>query len=76
MITSVRVITVVWLMVLGGACGGGSPGAAPSRVVQRAGTAMGSELRLTAYAVDDAAAQRAFDAVFGEFERLDALLSV
>jgi len=76
MITSVRVITVVWLMVLGGACGGGSPGAAPSRVVQRAGTAMGSELRLTAYTSDEAAAQRAFDAVFGEFERLDALLSV
>jgi FAD:protein FMN transferase len=75
MITSVRVIALVLPMALGGACGG-SPGAAASRVVQRAGTAMGSELRLTAYTDDEAAAQRAFDAVFSEFERLDALLSV
>jgi thiamine biosynthesis lipoprotein len=76
MITSVRVIALVLPMALAGACAGGSPGAAASRVVQRAGTAMGSELRLTAYMADEAAAQRAFDAVFSEFERLDALLSV
>lgn len=37
---------------------------------------MGSELRLTAWTADEAAAQSAFDAVFREFDRLDALMSV
>jgi thiamine biosynthesis lipoprotein len=37
---------------------------------------MGSELRLTAWTADEAAAQSAFDAVFEEFDRLDALMSV
>jgi thiamine biosynthesis lipoprotein len=37
---------------------------------------MGSELRLSAYTSDPKAADAAFDDVFGEFERLDALLSV
>jgi thiamine biosynthesis lipoprotein len=45
-------------------------------VVGRAGAAMGSELRLTAWTGDDPAAQAAFDAVFTEFDRLDALMSV
>ena len=45
------------------------------RVVGRAGVAMGSELRLTAWATDDAAARSAFDAVFAEFERLEAQMS-
>ena len=37
---------------------------------------MGSELRLTAWTADEVAALAAFDAVFAEFERLDALMSV
>ena len=37
---------------------------------------MGSELRLTAWTADEAAAQSSFDAVFKEFDRLDALMSV
>jgi len=37
---------------------------------------MGSELHLTAWTADDGAARRAFDAVFAEFERLEALMSV
>jgi thiamine biosynthesis lipoprotein len=37
---------------------------------------MGSELRLTAWTSDEAAAVAAFDAVFREFERLDKILSV
>jgi thiamine biosynthesis lipoprotein len=37
---------------------------------------MGSELRLTAWTADEAAATPAFDAVFTEFDRLDALMSV
>ena len=46
-----------------------------SRVVERVGVAMGSELRLTAWTDDEAAARAAFDAVFAEFERLEALMS-
>ena len=45
-------------------------------IVERAGTAMGSELRLTAWTADEAAASSAFDSVFAELERLDNLLSV
>ncbi len=63
------------LALLAGACGRAA-GTAPARLVERAGAAMGSELRLTAAAADETAAQAAFDAVFREFDRLDALLSV
>jgi len=45
-------------------------------LVERAGVAMGSELRLTVWTGDEAAAGTAFDAVFKEFDRLDALMSV
>jgi FAD:protein FMN transferase len=45
-------------------------------LVERVGPAMGSELRLTAWTADEVAAVAAFDAVFAEFERLDALMSV
>ena len=44
-------------------------------MVERAGIAMGSELRLTAWSADEAAARAAFDAVFAEFERLEAQMS-
>ena len=37
---------------------------------------MGSELHLTAWTADEAAAVAAFDAVFAEFDRLDGLMSV
>src|SRR5258705_4495578 len=46
------------------------------RLVERARPAMGSELRLTAWTTDEPAAVAAFDAVFAEFERLEALMSV
>jgi thiamine biosynthesis lipoprotein len=45
------------------------------RVVDRVGVAMGSELHLTAWSTDEAAARLAFEAVFAEFERLEALMS-
>jgi thiamine biosynthesis lipoprotein len=45
------------------------------RVVERVGVAMGSELRLTAWTADENAARATFDAVFAEFERLEALMS-
>jgi thiamine biosynthesis lipoprotein len=37
---------------------------------------MGSDLRLTAWTSDEAAARSTFDAVFAEFERLESLMSV
>jgi thiamine biosynthesis lipoprotein len=45
------------------------------RAVERVGVAMGSELRLTAWTADEQVARAAFDAVFAEFERLEALMS-
>jgi thiamine biosynthesis lipoprotein len=45
-------------------------------LVERAASAMGSELRLTAWTADDRRAAAAFDAVIAEFDRLDALMSV
>lgn len=47
----------------------------PVLVVERAGVAMGSELQLRAWTTDEAAARAAFEAVFAEFERLEALMS-
>ena len=67
------VIVTFATSMLGG-CGGHSRPAA--HVVERARQAMGSELRLTAWTADEAAALAAFDAVFAEFERLDALMSI
>jgi len=55
---------------------GGAVATAPGRLVERAGLAMGSELRITASIADQSGAQAAFDDVFREFDRLDALLSV
>ncbi len=49
--------------------------AARVRLVERVGAAMGSQLRLTASTADESAARAAFDAVFAEFERLEALMS-
>jgi thiamine biosynthesis lipoprotein len=43
--------------------------------VERVGMAMGSELKLTAWAPDEQAARAAFESVFVEFERLEALMS-
>ena len=58
------------------ACRKGAVPPAQPRLVERVGTAMGSELRLTAWTADEAAARSAFDAAFKEFDRLDALMSV
>ena len=58
------------------ACGRAAPVAAGARLVERARVSMGSELRLTAWTADEAAAALAFDAVFQEFDRLERLMSV
>ena len=74
-----RVIAIAVLGLLGAASaacrGGARDEAGRVRVVERAGVAMGSELHLTAWAADAAAARSAFDLVFAEFERLEALMS-
>jgi thiamine biosynthesis lipoprotein len=48
----------------------------PAHVVERAGVAMGSDLRLSAWTSREATVVTAFDAVFAEFDRLESLLSV
>jgi thiamine biosynthesis lipoprotein len=50
--------------------------AGDAHVVEQARVAMGSELRLTAWTVDDQRASAAFEAIFADFERLEALMSV
>ena len=45
-------------------------------IVARSGLAMGSSLTLMAWTADEDPANRAFDAVFAEFNRLDQLMSV
>ena len=62
-------IVALTLLIAGSSC------RARVHLVERAGVAMGSELRLTASAEDAAAARATFDAVFAEFERLEALMS-
>jgi len=53
----------------------GRPSGVPPHLAERARVSMGSELRLSAWTAD-ADADRAFDAVFAEFDRLEALMSV
>jgi FAD:protein FMN transferase len=69
LVTDVRRAAAILLVLSAAACRSGV------RVVERTGVAMGSELRLTTWSVDEAAARAAFDAVFAEFERLEALMS-
>jgi FAD:protein FMN transferase len=70
---AIAVLSVAVMLVI--ACRGRTSDAACVRVVERAGVAMGSELRLTAWTSDESAGRAAFDAVFAEFERLEALMS-
>ena len=51
-------------------------GPAATALVERSRVSMGSELHLTAWTADEAKAVAAFEAVFAEFDRLDALMSV
>jgi thiamine biosynthesis lipoprotein len=46
------------------------------QIVARSGLAMGSSLTVMAWTADQDTANRAFDAVFAEFDRLDHLMSV
>ena len=67
--SAIAIIALILLGAAATACWNRVP------VVERAGAAMGSELRLTATTADEAAARSAFDGVFAEFERLEALMS-
>ncbi|MFN7980558.1 MAG: fused MFS/spermidine synthase [Vicinamibacterales bacterium] len=53
-----------------------TPASHDAHIVARSGLAMGSSLTLMAWASDEDATNRAFDAVFAEFDRLDHLMSV
>ena len=68
MTAAVRTLAL-FVLAASAACRGGT------RIVERAGVAMGSELRLTARTDQDANARAAFGAVFAEFERLEAQMS-
>ena len=66
----IRSLLIVLCATGAGACAQGS-----GLITQAHGT-MGSEVRVTMRAVDRAVADESFAAVFAEFDRLDALLSV
>lgn len=57
-------------------CTQSAPASPGAHIVERSRLAMGSELRMTAWTADEAAAVAAFEAAFADFERLDALMSV
>src|SRR5215475_5451057 len=62
----------LWLIA---ACTKPSPSGPPSHLVEQTFLSMGTELRLTAWTADEAGANVAFEAVFQEMDRLEALLS-
>ena len=74
---SAAAIVALGLLIAGSSACRGRAGDDGRRVlvVERTGVAMGSELKLTSWTVDEAAARAAFEAVFAEFERLEGLMS-
>lgn len=72
----IRAGVVAAAVVVATACASPQPGGPQAHMVEERRLAMGSELHLTAYATDEAAARAAFAQVFAEFDRLDALLTV
>ena len=60
------------------ACGRTNPAppAPAARLIERSHETMGTEVAVTAWTGDEPRAAAAFAAVFGEFDRLDALMSV
>ena len=77
--TGVSIKTLVSILAVSlaaGACSRPALEAPPATLVERARVAMGSEVRLTAWTADEPLALSAFDEVFHEFDRLDALMTV
>jgi thiamine biosynthesis lipoprotein len=64
------------VLALTAGCTPGAPAGGVSRIVERTQIAMGSELHLTAWTANEAAADAAFARVFAEFDRLEGLMSV
>jgi thiamine biosynthesis lipoprotein len=69
-------VLVACAAALGGCRADNAPSAAQAGIVERSRVSMGSEVHLTAWTADERAATAAFEAVFDEFDRLDALMSV
>jgi thiamine biosynthesis lipoprotein len=69
-------ILLASLAALSGCNSDTAPNAGGALIVERSRVSMGSEVHLTAWTADETAALAAFDAVFDEFDRLDALMSV
>jgi len=67
------IVTATLLLLA--ACGRQEPPPA-AHLVERSHISMGTEIALTAWTAEDVRADAAFAAVFGEFDRLDALMSV
>jgi thiamine biosynthesis lipoprotein len=67
------------LLLIASACSTSAPPATDTALaatpVSEARVVMGTELRLTTWTADDAEALAAFEAVFDEFDRLEALMS-
>jgi len=57
-------------------CRAAGPGAGASQLVSRSHLSMGSPVTIAAWTADQATAEKAMQAAFAEFDRLDALLSV
>jgi thiamine biosynthesis lipoprotein len=68
--------TLVISGVVTAACSRTPVPAHAAHLVERSHAAMGTEIALTAWISDDSRAESAFAAVFGEFDRLDAMMSV
>jgi thiamine biosynthesis lipoprotein len=73
--TKAITIAAIGLAIAGSACRDGAAETSRRILVERVGVAMGSELQLRAWTADEAAARSVFEAVFAEFERLEALMS-
>ncbi len=73
---AVAVALVVVAGCVSAPAAGSRPAAVAGELVERARVSMGSEIRITAWTTDAAAAVQAFEAVFDEFDRLDAAMSV
>jgi thiamine biosynthesis lipoprotein len=66
----------VWLPLLWTLAACGAPATATPTLIARAHPTMGGEVRVTVWTADETPALAAISAVFAEFDRLDALLSV
>ncbi len=75
-LTSLTMPSCALVVFCGVACSAERKMPTTPALVTGARVAMGSELRVSAWTADTEGAARAFDAVFAEFDRLEALMSV